>query len=721
LHGNPVLNNAENARVAAQAPQVVRVEDFRERRPGQDQAAARPQVREDPGLHGNPVLNNAENAHVAAQAPEPPVVRLEDFSLAEMDAVWKEIPLGKAAGVDGIMGEMLKYGDAACKSLLLAMFNKVLEKGEIPADWTRALVVPIYKNKGSDREAKNYRPIALTCVTRRIFERLLFKRMGNLEDQLSDWQGGFRAQRSTLQAAFVLHEIMLNRPGLQVVLLDLKAAYDSVDRRVLWRMLRERYAADEALCRMLEKLFDGNTTQLVVSGVKSRPIANLRGLLQGSSLSPLLFNLFINALLEELLQAPKVTTSRVSTNVLAFADDLALVAESPRVMAQLLQICQRWSLRVGMQFAPDKCIVLDPDERTNYELYGTPLVRAAKIEYLGIPFTRKGVDLGANATRRAAKAKALASMFAAVGMNLTGFSPDASARVYASFIRPVMEYGTALAPLKEAELRPLQLAQNFSLRAVFSAPRTTSTNACQKLLHIPPMQFRNQALNINFVCSLHNSTDASMPAVKMWWARLPDRKAGSLTTLATAKNPLWAGAQKINHVVNRLQRRKVKPGRGYSKAELDRMALEAIARLDRGDRNIAGAIEMESTDPVRFPLRADFTGTMETRVTVTRWMVGAVVRRDACRNNNCGQVLTRQHALECSGALDLLEPLRPPAHLARPNLNLLDNILNASRALTPPPHFYATIARAIGLIYSRCLRFAQRPNGYWTAENPDPG
>ena len=81
-------------------------------------------------------------------------------------------------------------------------------------------------------------------------------------------------------------------------MLDFKAAYDMVDRRILWTLLAKRFKMSTALIRLLRALFDFNFSRLEISGKKSEKIFHLRGLPQGSSLSPILFNFYIDSLID---------------------------------------------------------------------------------------------------------------------------------------------------------------------------------------------------------------------------------------------------------------------------------------------------------------------------------------------------------------------------------------------------------------------------------------
>ena len=90
----------------------------------------------------------------------------------------------------------------------------------------------------------------------------------------------------------------MENPSLIQVFLDLSAAYDMVDRRVLWTMLSKRFRMGNGIIRLLRSLFDSNVSRLNVSGVKSEKIAHLRGLPHGSSFSPLLFPFYIDSLID---------------------------------------------------------------------------------------------------------------------------------------------------------------------------------------------------------------------------------------------------------------------------------------------------------------------------------------------------------------------------------------------------------------------------------------
>ena len=92
---------------------------------------------------------------------------------------------------------------------------------------------------------------------------------------------------------------------------------------------------------MLRGMFDHNRSRVVVDGSKGKWFNNKVGLMQGSSLSPLLYALFIDDLPKMLLRTgfPSVPLGATTINAILYADDIALVAESVETCKFMLDYC----------------------------------------------------------------------------------------------------------------------------------------------------------------------------------------------------------------------------------------------------------------------------------------------------------------------------------------------------------------------------------------------
>ena len=107
------------------------------------------------------------------------------------------------------------------------------------------MVVPIYK-KGDQERTENYSGVSLLCTGYKIFTEILRER---LEEEivrkglLPESQGGFRRDRGTVDNIFILNHIIQREKckgeRVYAMFVDLKAAFDNVDRNKLWWIMQE--------------------------------------------------------------------------------------------------------------------------------------------------------------------------------------------------------------------------------------------------------------------------------------------------------------------------------------------------------------------------------------------------------------------------------------------------------------------------------------------------
>ena len=161
---------------------------------------------------------------------------VQTVTASEVKSVLKSLPSKISTGVDNISYRLLKEAGPGVVGPLTTLFNISLRKRQVPEEWKRAVVLPVFKGGNRDRqEVLNYRPISLTpCVTRVLEKILNTQLLKYLQDNslICQQQAGFLPlQSTTTQLCSLIHQwqMALDRgDNVEAVFLDLSKAYDRV-------------------------------------------------------------------------------------------------------------------------------------------------------------------------------------------------------------------------------------------------------------------------------------------------------------------------------------------------------------------------------------------------------------------------------------------------------------------------------------------------------------
>lgn len=136
----------------------------------------------------------------------------KEFNIDEVIKAISKLNMGKSSGIDNLIPEIFIDGKEILAPILLKYFNFIYDKGLYPSSWSKGCIVPVPK-KGDKNDVNNYRGINLTSTFSKIFSLMLDNRLRTWFESnkiLSDFQFGFRKQRSTVDCMFVLN-MLINR------------------------------------------------------------------------------------------------------------------------------------------------------------------------------------------------------------------------------------------------------------------------------------------------------------------------------------------------------------------------------------------------------------------------------------------------------------------------------------------------------------------------------
>ena len=322
--------------------------------------------------------------------------RFFDLKFHELDVLLllREINPNKAAGPDGLHGMVLKNCAASLAKPLTAIFNISFVTGIIPDDWRLASIVPIHK-KDEKGSVKNYRPVSLTSLIMKIFERCIKKELLSVcENKIDPRQHGFMTAKScTTQMVPFIHDLEItlnNKSKADIIYFDFAKAFDSVSHDIILHKLKYDYEVDGLMLRFLRSYLQGRQQQVVVGGFTSTKLPVLSGVPQGSILGPLLFVLFINDMF---------SCVSYETNIALYADDTKIWREinyscDHFALQSDIDKLYDWSVKNKMMFHPSKCKVLSVTNQHNI-LYNLPCtIFNYKLNSSFIDYVGSQIDLG---------------------------------------------------------------------------------------------------------------------------------------------------------------------------------------------------------------------------------------------------------------------------------------------------------------------------------------
>ena len=291
--------------------------------------------------------------------PKPTIVALDTFpSFSEVTRAIKHLKNRKSAGIDNIPPEIIKEGGYLLKRRLFKLITQIWEEEVVPQDLKDAVIVTIYKKKGDRADCGNSRGIFLLSIAGKVIASIMLQRLLTqlTETIIPASQYGFRKDRSTTDAIFIARQLQEKcreeRKDLYMAFIDLRKAFDTVNRETMWQVL-EKFGVPPKFLAILRQLHDGMQARVRVGNVLSEPFPVAVGVKQGCVLAPILFNIFLAAIsiithnvingykgveveyrldgnlfnLRRLQAHTKTTVTDITE--LQYADDLVLLANTP--------------------------------------------------------------------------------------------------------------------------------------------------------------------------------------------------------------------------------------------------------------------------------------------------------------------------------------------------------------------------------------------------------
>ncbi|KAI5731459.1 hypothetical protein M8J77_010249 [Diaphorina citri] len=323
----------------------------------------------------------------------------DDISQEEVDEAVNSMNMDSSSGPDGVLTRAVKI--KGVNIILHKIFNRMLILGKVVP--CLKLGRTIFLDKGGNvDEVKNWRPITILPILRRMFERILEKRLRDFVIINPNQRGFISKPGCSINITIcekALETAKHEKSDLVCLFLDINNAYNNIGHTQLSKSL-DCSNTPEFLKNIIMDCQSENRIVLEIGHDKSSSIEIKQGLMQGAPLSPLLYNVATNHIVDEITEEGLVNNlgvkivDGVKMLAQAFADDICLLCKSVDAAQTMYNMIDARLKKLGMSLNPMKTQaivmikgILDSQSFLLNDTIITPASDVKRVKYLGVNLT----------------------------------------------------------------------------------------------------------------------------------------------------------------------------------------------------------------------------------------------------------------------------------------------------------------------------------------------
>ena len=374
------------------------------------------------------------------------------FTVSEVKLCINKLKMNKSAGPDRVCNEIIKHSSVVtCKSIV-KLFNLILDSGKYPSDWRKSFIILIHKS-GEKHDLNNYRGISLQNCIAKLFSSALNQRLISHYDNLfANQQFGFRTNHRTADSLFVLKTliskyIIKKKTKIYACFVDLRRAFDTVwHTGFLYKLLKNEVGIK--FFTIIQDMYDVCMSAVKIDNKYSDYFNVNMGVKQGDSLSPTIFNCFVNDLHDIFDNScDPLCLDQTHISSLSFADDLVIFSNThtglQNAMNKFKNYCFDWQLTVNTNKTKIMTFQKMFSQTPKIFYDNKPLIEVSEYNFLGTVIDYKGnfkrccQELTKKGLKVLFSLRKLFSNFQHLPVNL-------SCKLFDTLIRPVLNYNSEI-------------------------------------------------------------------------------------------------------------------------------------------------------------------------------------------------------------------------------------------------------------------------------------
>ena len=315
------------------------------------------------------------------------------FTINDFKQALTEMGKNKTPGPDGLTVEFYKYFYDDLSALFLKLVEEVYNTGRLPDSLTLSYITVLPKDNPDKTSLKNYRPISLLNVDYKIISKTISNKLRPIMGTIinDDQQCSVKDRKIQNHLHFIRDLISYcNHKNIKcaMISLDQEKAFDRVAHDYMFKALAA-YNISNYIINWIKILYKSPTSQLLVNHTLSEPFTLTRSIRQGCSLSPLLYVICLEPLLEKIrsleigLTLPGVTNK----TLIAFADDTTFFLNSNRKIEIIINTFNHFGEGSGSKINIQKTTVMGLGHWKNKADYPFGLIGKNNMKVYGINFT----------------------------------------------------------------------------------------------------------------------------------------------------------------------------------------------------------------------------------------------------------------------------------------------------------------------------------------------
>ena len=380
--------------------------------------------------------------------------------------------------------------------VILHIVNLSLTSGVFPLSCKSSVIVPLIKKPGLDAEIlKNYRPVANLTFLSKVIEKVIalqiYEHLSN-NDIVDSFQSAYKAGHSCETALLRVYNDITTTigkgNGKMLVLLDLSAAFDTIDHVILFDILDNYVGLRGKALDLIKSYFLDRTQRVQIDGVLCEFAKIVCGVPQGSVLGPLKFCLYMLPL-SAILRFHKIGYH-------VYADDtqiyVSFKCDDPLQALGKINVCisdiRRWMILNKLKINDAKTeFIIFRSPQMKHDLNGlsvnvgdSQIVPSVKVRNLGVIFDQSlTFD-----DHISAICQSVHFHIRSIGKVRKLLSFDACAILIHALISSRLDYcNSILYNLPDTKIGRLQRVQNQAARILTRSPRREHITPVLKQLH----------------------------------------------------------------------------------------------------------------------------------------------------------------------------------------------------------------------------------------------